>query len=201
MPFGGFGRFTLRAQSDIGGGVVALSNVNVEVDGNAAEGALTLSTDGHRLVQGTLAADASDLTPYVSGVRLLARNQRNWDALPIALDGFGDLNLDLRLSAASIKLGDRAARPHRRRRQSCATASSISPIGEAQAFGGTVRGTLGFAVAENGIGVSSHLQFVDVDLNDCLGQLLRRAQAHRPRQHRDECRRLRRIGHGGDPRA
>ena len=72
LPFGGFGRFALRAQSSIGGGVTSLSNVNVELDGNAAEGALTLSSDGHRLVQGTLAADALDLTPYVSGVRLLA---------------------------------------------------------------------------------------------------------------------------------
>ncbi len=170
LPFGGFGRFTLRAQSDIGGGVIALSNVNVEVDGNAAEGALTLSTDGPRLVQGTLAADALDLTPYVSGVRLLARNERNWDALPIALGGFGDFNLDLRLSAASIKLSN--AKLGR-----TAVAANLRngkldlTIGEAQAFGGTAKGTLGFNVAESGVGVSSHMQFVDVDLDDCLGQL------------------------------
>jgi AsmA protein len=170
LPFGGFGRFTLRAQSDIGGGVVALSNVNVEVDGNAAEGALTLSTGGQRLVQGTLAADALDLTPYLSGVRLLARNERNWDSLPIALGGFGDFNLDLRLSAASIKLS--TAQLGR-----TAVAANLHngkldlTIGEAQAFGGTAKGTLGLNVADSGVGVSSHLQFVDVDLNDCLGQL------------------------------
>ncbi len=170
LPFGGFGRFTLRAQSDITGGVVALSNVSVEVDGNAAEGALTLSTGGQRLVQGTLAADALDLTPYLSGVRLLARNERNWDALPIALDGFGDFNLDLRLSAASIKLS--TAQLGR-----TAVAANLHhgkldlTVGEAQAFGGTARGTLGLNVAENGVGVSSHMQLVDVDLDDCLGQL------------------------------
>jgi AsmA protein len=170
LPFGGFGRFTLRAQSDIGGGVIALSNVNVEVDGNAAEGALTLSTDGPRLVQGTLAADALDLTPYVSGVRLLARNERNWDVLPIALGGFGDFNLDLRLSAASIKLSNATL-------GRTAVAANLRngkldlTIGEAQAFGGTAKGTLGFNVAESGVGVSSHMQFVDVDLDDCLGQL------------------------------
>jgi AsmA protein len=170
LPFGGFGRFTLRAQSDIGGGVIALSNVNVDVDGNAAEGALTLSTGGQRLVQGTLAADALDLTPYLSGVRLLARNERNWDALPIALDGFGDFNLDLRLSAASIKLstaqlGRTAVAANLRNGKLDLT------IGEAQAFGGTAKGTLGLNVVDNGVGVSSHMQFVDVDLNDCLGQL------------------------------
>jgi AsmA protein len=170
LPFGGFGRFTLRAQSDIGGGIAALSNVNVEVDGNAAEGALSLSTDGHHLVQGTLAADALDLTPYLSGVRLLARNERNWDVLPIRLDGFGDLNLDLRLSAASIKLGSAqlgrtavAANMH--------NGKLDLTVGEAQAFGGTIKGTLGFNAAESGISVASHMQFADVDLNDCLGQI------------------------------
>jgi AsmA protein len=170
LPFGGFGRFSLRAQSEIGGGVVALSNVNVDLDGNAAEGALTLSNDGHRLVQGTLAADALDLTPYVSGVRLLAKNERNWNQLPIALDGFSDFNLDLRLSAASIKIsGTKLGRT--------AVAANMHDgrfdltIGEAQAFGGVAKGTLGFATADNGVAVNSHLQFVDVDLDDCLGQV------------------------------
>ena len=97
--------------------MVSLSNVNVELDGNTAEGVLTLSTGDHRMVQGTLAADALDLTPYVSGMRLLAANERNWDQLPIALDGLADFNLDLRLSAASIKIAQRAIGPHRGRRQ------------------------------------------------------------------------------------
>jgi AsmA protein len=171
LPFGGFGHFSLRAQSEIGSGVVALSNVNVDLDGNTAEGALTFSNDGRRLVQGTLAADALDLTPYVAGVRLLAKNERNWNQLPIAFDGFGDFNLDLRLSAASIKIsGAKLGRT--------AVAANIHDgkfdltIGEAQAFGGVAKGSLGFASrADNGIAVNSHLQFVDVDLDDCLGQV------------------------------
>jgi len=100
----------------------------------------------------------------------LARNERNWDALPIAFDGFSDFNLDLRLSAASIKLstatlGRTAVAANLRNGKLDLT------IGEAQTFGGIAKGTLGFNVANNGIGVSSHMQFVDVDLNDCLGQL------------------------------
>ena len=170
VPFGGFGRFALRAQSDIGGGVASLSNVNVELDGNSAEGALTLATDGHRLVQGTLAADALDLTPYVSGVRLLARNENNWNRLPIALNGFSDFNLDLRLSAASIKIAD--AQLGR-----TAVAATMHDgkldltIGESQAFGGIAKGTLGIASADNGVAVTSNMQFVDVDLENCLGQI------------------------------
>ena len=105
IPFGGFGRFALRAQSTITSGVASLADVNVELDGNSAEGVLTLSTGDRLMVQGTLAAEALDLTPYVSGVRLIANNERGgWDQLPITLDGLADLNLDLRLSAASIKI-------------------------------------------------------------------------------------------------
>ncbi len=170
LPFGGFGRFALRAQSDIGGGMASLSNVNVELDGNTAEGALTLSTDGHRLVQGTLAADALDLTPYISGFRLLARNERNWNRMPLALDGINDMNLDLRLSAASIKISNAqlgrtavAANMH--------DGKLDLTIGEAQAFGGVAKGTLGLAATNDGVGIVSNMQFVNVDLESCLGQV------------------------------
>jgi len=44
-------------------------------------------------------------------------------------------------------------------------------IGESQAFGGTAKGTLGIASAENGVAVSSNMQFLDVDLENCLGQI------------------------------
>jgi AsmA protein len=170
IPFGGFGRFALRAQSTVGGGVVSLSNVNVELDGNAAEGALTLSSGDFRMVQGTLAADALDLTPYVSGIRLLAANKHNWDQLPINLEGIGDLNLDLRISAASIKiaqaqLGRTAVAANMRDGKLDIT------IGESQAFGGVVKGSIGLASADDGIAATSHVQFIDVDLESCLGQL------------------------------
>ena len=172
LPFGGFGRFALRAQSEIGGGAVALNGVNVELDGNRAEGALTLASDEHRAVQGTLAADALDLTPYVSLVRLFAGNERNWDRAPVALDGFDGFDLDLRLSAASVKiataqLGRTAVAATIRGGQLDVT------VGESQAFGGVVKGSLELASVDGGVGVKSHLQFVDVDLDNCLGQLFR----------------------------
>ena len=172
LPFGGFGRFALRAQSHISGGVVSLNGVNVELDGNRAEGAFTVATDEHRAVQGTLAADALDLTPYVSAVHLLAANERNWDREPIALDGFAGFDLDLRLSAASIKIGG-AQLGH------TAVAGNIRggkldfTIGESQAFGGLMKGSLGLASTDGGVAVTSHVQFADVDLESCLGQMLR----------------------------
>jgi AsmA protein len=169
LPFGGFGHFALRAQSSIAGGVVSLSGVNVELDGNMAEGVIALSTD-HRTVQGTLAADALDLSPYVSGIHLMAANERNWDRFPIALDGFADFDLDLRLSAASVKianaqLGRTAVAANMRNGKFDVT------IGESQAFDGVAKGSVGLAKADGGVVVTSRLQFVDVDLESCLSQV------------------------------
>ena len=170
LPFGGFGRFALRAQSSMDSNVVSLTNVNVELDGNRAEGVLTLATDGHHAVQGTLASDSLDFTPYISGVRVMATNTRSWDRLPIALDGLAAFDLDLRLSAASIKvasaqLGRTAVALNMRGGQLNVT------IGESQSFGGMALGSFGLGGASGGVAVSSHVQFVDVDLANCLGQL------------------------------
>jgi AsmA protein len=170
VPFGGFGPFALRAQSSVSEGVISLTNVNVELDGNRAEGVLTLATDGHRAVQGTLAADNLDLTPYVAGTRLLAADAHTWDRLPITLDGLADFNLDLRLSAASVKIV-------KAQLGRTAVAANMSggkldiTIGESQAFGGIANGSLGLASANAGVEVSSHVRFEDVDLANCLGQI------------------------------
>ena len=68
--------------------------------------------------QGTLAVEALDLTPYVSTVRLLTSNSRDWNRMPIVLDGLTGIDLDLRLSAARVVDRRRQARAHRRRGQS-----------------------------------------------------------------------------------
>ena len=172
LPFGGFGHFALRAQSSIGNGVVSLTGVNVDLDGNRAEGALTLATDDRRAIQGTLASDALDLTPYISRTQLMATNRSGWDRLPISLDGLSDFDLDLRLSAASIKvagaqLGRTAVAAEMRGGKLDVT------IGESQSFGGVVKGSFGIGSAPNGVEVNSNVQFADVDLASCLGQIFR----------------------------
>ena len=170
VPFGGFGHFVLHAQSDIGNGVVSLTNVNLELDGNQSEGVLTLATDDHRGIQGTLASDSVDLTPYLMGARLMPANVRAWDRLPIALDGLSDFNVDLRLSTASIKVGGvQLGRT--------AVATNVRDgklnvnIVESQSFGGVAAGSFGLGSANGGVEVTSHLRFENVDLAACLGQV------------------------------
>ena len=152
------------------GGTISLSTVNVELDGNTAEGVLTFATDGRQTLQGTLAANELNLTPYISTVRLLTSNERDWNRVPISLDGLNGFDLDLRLSAARMviaraKIGRTAIAANLRGGKFTVT------IGEAQAFGGILQGSFGLAASERGADFKSQLNFTDVDLENCLTEL------------------------------
>jgi AsmA protein len=170
LPGGGFGRFAIKARTNVVGGTISLSSVNVELDGNTAEGVLTFAIDGRQTLQGTLAADTLDLTSYVSTIRLLAANERAWSSGRITLEGLGGLDLDLRLSAANVivsnaKIGRTAIAANLR------GGHLVVTVGEAQAYGGVIKGSLALAEFDQGVDVKSQLQFTDVDLEACLGQL------------------------------
>lgn len=170
LPGGGFGLFALKAQTIVSGGSFAMSQVNIEIDGNAAEGVLAFASAPRMTVKGTLAADALDLTPYVSAFEVLRGNERDWSRQRIAVGGLTDFDLDLRLSAARItvataKLGRTGIAANLR------DGRLTLAIGEAQAFGGTLRGTVLLSNASTGADVKSLLQFSDVDLEQCLGDL------------------------------
>ena len=170
LPGGGFGRFALKAEAKVLGGTVALTGVNVELDGNTAEGVLTFASDTRKSLQGTLAADGLDLTPYVSTVRLLTGRQRDWNALPISLDGLNGIDLDLRLSAAQVtvasaKFGRTAVAANLR------SGKLVVTVGESQAFGGVIRGSFGIGSVDPGASVKAQLQFADVDFESCLGAI------------------------------
>ncbi len=170
LPGGGFGHFAIKAQANVMGGTIGLSNVNVELDGNTAEGVLTFATDGRKTLQGTLASDTLDLTPYVSTVRLLTANEHDWNNSRIGLDGLAGIDFDLRLSAGNVvmsnaKLGRTAIGANLR------GGHLVVTVGEAQAYGGVIRGSLTLANFDAGVDVKSQLQFTDVDLESCLGQL------------------------------
>jgi AsmA protein len=170
LPGGGFGLFALKAQTIVGGGTFALSQVNIELDGNAAEGVLAFTNEPRMTVKGTLAADSLDLSPYVSTIEVMRGNDRDWSRQPIAIDGLTDFDLDLRLSAARITVA--TARLGRTGIAANLRDGRLTvAIGEAQAFGGVLRGSLLLAKSNAGAEVKSLLQFSDVDLEQCLGEL------------------------------
>jgi len=170
LPGGGFARFAIKAQTNVVGSTIGLTSVNLELDGNSAEGVLTFATDGRRTLQGTLAADSLDLSPYVSTVKLLTTNHREWSNGPITLDGLNGMDVDLRLSAASLVVAD-AKIGHTAIGANLRAGHLVVTIGEAQAYGGVIKGSLTLANVSGGVNVKSQLQFTDVDLESSLGQL------------------------------
>ncbi len=170
LPGGGFERFSLKAQTNVLGGTIALSQVNLELDGNTAEGVLTFAADGRQTLQGTLAADALDLTTYLSTVRLLAAPDREWSRTPIDLDGLTTADLDLRLSAGKITIG--TAQLGRTAIATNLRGGKLGiTIGEARGFGGVIRGNINLAKAEQGAAFASQIVFDNVNLERCIGEL------------------------------
>ena len=170
LPAGGLGRFALKAHAAITGGTVALSRLNVELDGNVAEGVLSYTTSGRKMLQGTLAVEKLDLRPYVTTLRLIADNSREWDQRAFALDWFNGWDADLRLSAAAVQF------THADLGRTAIAASMRSgrleiTVGELQSFNGVITGTIAVAKSETGADVKSDMHFTGVDLEKCFSEL------------------------------
>jgi AsmA protein len=152
------------------GGTITLSDLNIELDGNVAEGVLSYATRGRRTLQGTLALESLDLTPYAPALRLLATDARTWDTRPIALDWLDDIDFDLRISAARViaaqgRLGRTAAAATLRDGRLLVT------VGESQGFNGLINGSLAIAKTDQGAHLRSQLRLANVDLETCLADL------------------------------
>ena len=170
LPGGGFGPFALKAQTTVTGGTAVISAVNIELDGNVGEGVIALATEPRFGVKGTLAAEVLDLTPYVSAIEVLRSNERDWSRGTIAVGGLNDFDLDLRLSAARVtittaRLGRTGVAANLR------DGRLTLAIGEAQAYGGVLKGALVLSKGSAGAEIKSQLQFAEVDLEPCLGDL------------------------------
>src|SRR6202048_226020 len=167
---GGFGRFALKARANLVGPSIALTNVNVELDGNVAEGVMTYANNGRQTLQATLAAGALDFTPYISTFRLLASGARDWNRQLFDSNSLSTTDLDMRLSAARVtvgssKLGRTAFGANLR-----GGALALS-VGEAQVYGGIARGSFGIARSDAVADVKAQFQFTDVDLQSCASEL------------------------------
>ena len=167
---GGFGRFALKARANVVGSSIALTNVNIELDGNVAEGVLTYANNGRQTLQATLAAGALDFTPYISTVRLLASGARDWNRQLFDLHALSTTDLDMRLSAAKVtvgstKLGRTAVGANLR------NGTLALSIGEAQIYGGIAKGSFGISRADAAADVKAQFQLTDVDLQTCASDL------------------------------
>ena len=169
-PGGGFGRFSLKARASMIGRAIALTDVNVELDGNVAEGVMSYGGDGRQTLQGTLAAETLDVTPYVSTLRLMAGGARDWSRQPFDLRSLTGNDLDLRLSAQRMTIGNtrigRTALGLNVR-----NGTLMLSVGEAQMFGGIARGSFGVIRSGTVADVKAQFQLADIDLEAGLSQL------------------------------
>jgi len=170
LPGSGMGPFAMKAQTIYTAGTAIMSGVNIELDDNVAEGVMAVATEPRVTLKGTLAADALDLSPYLSSFEVLRSNDRDWSRGPIAIDNLSNFDLDLRLSAARVnivttRLGRTGVAVNLR------DGRLTLAIGEAQAYGGVLKGAFILSKAEIGADVKTQLQFTDVELESCLGDL------------------------------
>jgi AsmA protein len=167
---GGFGRFALKARANVVGASIALTNVNVELDGNVAEGVMTYANSGRQTLQATLAADALDFTPYISTFRLLASGARDWNRQLFDLNSLSTTDLDMRLSAARVTVGGSKLGRTAFGANLHSGALALS-VGEAQVYGGIAKGSFGIARSDAVADVKAQFQFTDVDLQSCASEL------------------------------
>ena len=167
---GGFGRFALKARANLVGASIALTNVNVELDGNVAEGVMTYANNERPTLQATLAAGNLDFTPYISTFRLLASGARDWNRQLFDFNAISATDLDMRLSAAKVTVGQtklgRTAFGANLRGGSLALS-----VGEAQMYGGIAKGSFGIARSDTVADIKAQFQFTDVDLQACASEL------------------------------
>ncbi|GGF59841.1 cell envelope biogenesis protein AsmA [Azorhizobium oxalatiphilum] len=170
---GGFGRFAFGAHLSAHARQIALTPAYIEMDGNRSEGGLTMKLDGERpLVEGTFAADALNITPY-GRVSLTAGGGHEWDHSRLDVSPLRKVDLDLRLSANSIRadesLFERVAGTAVLR-----GGRLDMSIGEARAWGGLLRATMMLAPSETARGslaLRLDMEASNVALDRALGDM------------------------------
>jgi AsmA protein len=167
---GGFGPYSLKTRLAFTPGSLALSALAVELDGNLAEGGVTLKHEaGRAVLQGTLASELIDLTRY-AGAKPEARASTGWLSEPIDLAALQALDLDVRLSARRVLI--QQAELNKAALTLTLKGGRLTlAVGEAQLFGGTLRGTAVLAPAQTGADVKIDAKLTDFDLERGLAAL------------------------------
>lgn len=170
---GGFGRFSFSGKVSASPREISLTPANAELDGNRSEGALSVKLDGPRpSVQGTFAADSLNVTPYGRLV-LTDESGTSWDRGTLSTNGLKAVDVDLRLSAGTVRAEDRTF-------ERVATSATLRggrlvlALGNVQAWGGAVRASLTLAPRPDAAeGILVHLEgdAMDVALDQALDDL------------------------------
>ena len=165
-----FGPYALKGQAEMLPNSLAFTKVNAELDGNVADGALTISFEGTRpLVRGTLDAGRVVATTYVRDLHMTPDGGQGWSRRPIDLSAVASTDLDLRVSARELVVGS----AHFGRSAAAVTARNgrlTVTLGEAQAYGGVLSGALVVSPAGPDMDVRASLNVQRAQLGLGLGE-------------------------------
>jgi len=168
----GFGPFALNAQVHASDQGASLSGVRLQLDGNVGEGGFNLRMEGGRaIVQGTLAGESVDLTPY-GEIIFFDPDRLMWNEDIIDLDRLSGLDLDLRFSATQVEAG--AGRFQRVAASAVLKSSKLSlTIGDAEAWDGLFRAAIQIAPHSTGVGTDTRIDLVgqNVSFAKALGEV------------------------------
>ncbi|OYX14183.1 MAG: hypothetical protein B7Z15_04825 [Rhizobiales bacterium 32-66-8] len=166
---GGFGAVSFSASMTAERSGVVLTPVKAELDGNQSEGALNIKWDGPRpAIQGTFAAERLDVTPY-GRLSFTYGPTGAWDRASLNLAGLNALDFDLRLSAGAVK-ADQTLFQQVATSAVLRSGKLVVAIGNAKAWGGSVRTSIAVGPAPDGPGAALRIQAECTDV--ALGQAL-----------------------------
>jgi AsmA protein len=167
----GFGRFSAKAAVTLTPIALAFSNLALELDDNRATGGLTWKRDANRsILQGALASEVTDLSIYQSPIQLTSGNGREWTRQPLDTTTLENFDVDLRLSCGKLVVG-------RVEIGKAAIALGVKnrlftlAIGEAQFYGGTLRGNANWNAADEIPSLRLDANLGNFDLERGLGGL------------------------------
>jgi AsmA protein len=102
---GTFANLDLSCDVDIESGNAAFTNLTLHLDGNDYQGNLEIRDIAHvPHFSGTLASDFLDVTPFLIGLREPTASGALWNHKPIDLEQLDLADLDLRVSAARLRI-------------------------------------------------------------------------------------------------
>ncbi len=169
LPGSTLGPMSVKGTANAFGGTISLADATVELDGNIAEGVLTVGLSEDRpSVQGTLALERLDLSAYADTVlKAIAATAPSWHRYAIPEEALKSVDLDVRLSAGRVLFG---------RMQFGSTALSAllrdgqlqMEIGESVLYGGRMEGAIKLGGATDQTMVGAKIDVQDVDLGALL---------------------------------
>ena len=163
--------FSLDGDMTVAGGDASWRSARLTLGSDRLDGALSMRLEGERrTITGTLAADRLDLTGFLAPLVQARAPDGGWSSGAIAIERQSDMDLDLRVSALSARIGSL-------RMEDLAANLLVKPgrfeasVGRVSINKGIAKGRATLASAVDGIEVKGQSSFERVDVAAFLADL------------------------------